>query len=159
MRNWTSESAYPSPERGGWRAKRAGWGLLSMTQQPVAPPPPPARPPPPPRPGGGGGGRRRGGRWVGFALNDATTRAPPAAFGGTLPAKRGGIKLHPCALSVLPPAVTGFDATSVNAITHGALPLFTQLWMVPRCTSTSPAFRCTLPTSSSMSISPEITTA
>ena len=68
-------------------------------------------------------------------------------------------KFHPCAGSVLPPAVTGFEAISVNAITQGALPLFTQLCRVPRCTSTSPALRCTLPISSYMSISPAITTA
>jgi hypothetical protein len=67
---------------------------------------------------------------------------------------------HPTALSTLPPAVTGLAATSTKAMTHGAVPLFTQLWMVPRCTSTSPALRWTLlPSSSSMSISPEITTA
>ena len=71
----------------------------------------------------------------------------------------GRVDAHPCASSGLPPAVTGFAAISVKAITHGAVPLLTQLWMVPRCTSTSPAFRCTLPMSSSMSISPDITTA
>ena len=38
---------------------------------------------------------------------------------------------HPCALSGLPPTVTGFAAMSVNAITQGSVPLFTQLWMVP----------------------------
>jgi hypothetical protein len=59
----------------------------------------------------------------------------------------------------LPPAVTGFADTSTKAMTQGAVPLFTQLWMVPRCTSTSPALRCTLVPSSSMSISPEITVA
>ena len=51
---------------------------------------------------------------------------------------------YPTALSTLPPAVTGFAATSTKAMTQGAVPLFTQLWMVPRCTSTSPALRCTL---------------
>ena len=29
----------------------------------------------------------------------------------------------------------------MKAITQGALPRLTQLWIVPRCTSTSPAFR------------------
>ena len=48
---------------------------------------------------------------------------------------------HPTASSVLPPALTDLAAISTKAITHGAVPLFTQLWMVPRCTSTSPAFR------------------
>ena len=64
---------------------------------------------------------------------------------------------YPTALSSLPPAVTGFAATSTKAMTQGAVPLFTQLWMVPRCTSRSPALRCTLVPSSSMLISPEIT--
>src|SRR5665647_2874535 len=73
---------------------------------------------------------------------------PPAAFGGTLPAKREGLrKSQPCAGKGLPPAVTGLAATSVKAMTQGTVPLFTQLWMVPRCTSTSPALRCTLPIS------------
>src|SRR5262245_19647820 len=67
--------------------------------------------------------------------------------------------VHPSALSVLPPAVTGLASTSAKAIWHGSLPLLTQLWMVPRCTSTSPALRWTLVPSSSMSISPFITTA
>ena len=63
------------------------------------------------------------------------------------------------ASSTLPPAMTGFAPTSTKAMTQGVVPLFTQLWMVPRCTSKSPALRCTLLPSSSMSISPEITVA
>src|SRR5262245_7102766 len=66
------------------------------------------------------------------------------------------IRLHPSALSVLPPAVTGLASTSAKAIWHGSVPLLTQLWMVPRWTSTSPALRWTLVPSSSMSISPFI---
>ena len=34
-----------------------------------------------------------------------------------------------------------FSAIRTKAMTQGAVPLFTQLWMVPRCTSTSPASR------------------
>jgi hypothetical protein len=63
------------------------------------------------------------------------------------------------ALSTLPPTVTGLAPVIAKAMTHGTVPLFTQLWIVPRCTSTSPALRCTLVLSSSMSISPEITVA
>src|SRR5215472_16554208 len=63
------------------------------------------------------------------------------------------------ALSTLPPAVTGLAATCAKATMQGAVPSFTQLWMVPRCTSTSPALRCTLVPSSCISISPEITVA
>lgn len=63
--------------------------------------------------------------------------------------KPAGAYGHPTALSTLPPAVTGFAATNTKAMTQGAVPLFTQLWMVPRCTSTSPALRCTLVPSSS----------
>jgi hypothetical protein len=47
------------------------------------------------------------------------------------------------ALSTLPPAVPAWQRPA-KAMTQGAVPLFTQLWMVPRCTSTSPALRCTL---------------
>lgn len=31
----------------------------------------------------------------------------------------------------MPPALTGLAATSVTAITQGAVPVLTQLWMVP----------------------------
>ena len=56
-------------------------------------------------------------------------------------------------------ACAGFAATRMKAMVQGAVPLFTQLWMVPRCTSTSPAFRCTVLSSNSMSISPDMITA
>jgi hypothetical protein len=51
---------------------------------------------------------------------------------------------YPWALSTSPPTVTGLPAICAKAMTHGTVPLFTQLWMVPRWTSTSPALRCTL---------------
>jgi len=66
---------------------------------------------------------------------------------------------YPWACSTLPPTVTGFAAISTKAITQGSVPRLTQLWMVPRCTRTSPARRCTSVPSSCMSISPESTTA
>ncbi len=50
-------------------------------------------------------------------------------------------------------------STSTKAMRQGLVPRFTQAWFVPRCTSTSPAFRWTSESSSSMSISPDITTA
>ena len=54
----------------------------------------------------------------------------------------------------------GWASISTNAMTHGSVPRFTQLCTVARCTSTSPACRCTsTPSSSSISISPDITTA
>lgn len=42
---------------------------------------------------------------------------------------------------------------------QGSLPRLTQLWIVPRWTSRSPALRWTVESSSSMSISPAMTTA
>src|SRR6266487_877268 len=48
---------------------------------------------------------------------------------------------YPTALSTFPPAVTGLAASCTKAMTQGAVPLFTQLWIVPRCTSKSPALR------------------
>src|SRR5262249_57028405 len=74
-------------------------------------------------------------------------------------APRGDERIHPTALSTLPPAVTGLAATTTNAMTQGALPLFTQLWMGPRCTSTPPPFRWPLGPAASMSISPHNTVA
>src|SRR4029079_612817 len=54
----------------------------------------------------------------------------------------GSLTAHsPWAVSVLPPALPDFADTSVNAITQGSVPLLIQLWIVPRCTSTSPALR------------------
>ena len=41
----------------------------------------------------------------------------------------------------------------------GLVPRLIQLWMVPRCTSTSPALRWTMVPSISMSISPDSTMA
>jgi hypothetical protein len=48
---------------------------------------------------------------------------------------------------------------STKAITQGAADRLIQLWMVPRCTSTSPARRVTTWSSSVMSISPASTIA
>src|SRR5262249_58287972 len=59
-------------------------------------------------------------------------------------APRGDERIHPTALSNLPPAVT---ATSTKAMTQGAVPLFTQLWMVPRCSGglgARPSLGCVL---------------
>ena len=78
---------------------------------------------------------------------------------GTIQSWIGERRGQPWAGSIFPPAVTDFADTSVKAMTHGSLPVFTQLWMVPRWTYTSPALRCTFPTSSSISISPDMTTA
>src|ERR1700736_4959246 len=56
---WSS-LLHPSPRerserRGGWRAKRAGWGGFPPRKQKIqAAPPPPPTPPPHPRRGGGG---------------------------------------------------------------------------------------------------------
>ncbi len=54
----------------------------------------------------------------------------------------------------------GWASMRMKAMTQGASPRLFQLWTVARCTSTSPTCRWTsTPSSSSMSISPEITTA
>src|SRR5262249_40962396 len=66
---------------------------------------------------------------------------------------------HPVAPSTLPARSTGFAATSTKAMTQGSVPGLVQLWLVPRCTSTSPARRCTLAPSISITISPDITMA
>src|SRR6266478_8090844 len=66
---------------------------------------------------------------------------------------------YPRAWSTLSPMVTGFAAINTKAITHGSVPRLTQLWIVPRCTSTSPTLRWTVVSSSSMSTSPDITMA
>jgi hypothetical protein len=42
---------------------------------------------------------------------------------------------------VMPPTSTDFAAIKTMAMTQGALPRLIQSWTVPRCTSTSPAFR------------------
>jgi hypothetical protein len=47
----------------------------------------------------------------------------------------------------------------MKAMRHGSLPRLTQAWIVPCCTSTSPALRWTSESSSSMSISPASTMA
>ena len=70
-----------------------------------------------------------------------------------------GEELSPGQAASSRPRSPDFADTSVKAMTHGSLPVFTQLWMVPRWTNTSPALRCTFPTSSSISISPDMTTA
>src|SRR5579875_373119 len=62
-------------------------------------------------------------------------------------------------VDVVDVAAAALASISTNAMTHGALPRLTQLWIVPRCTKTSPALRCTTSSSSSMSISPERTVA
>src|SRR5215813_14026218 len=48
-----------------------------------------------------------------------------------------------------------FESISTTRIRHGSLPRLTQAWLVACCTITSPGFRCTSPSSSIMSISPE----
>src|SRR5262245_7117851 len=48
-----------------------------------------------------------------------------------------------------------FESISTKRIRHGSLPRLTQAWLVACCTITSPGFRCTSPSSSIMSISPE----
>ncbi len=54
----------------------------------------------------------------------------------------------------------GWASMRMKAMMQGAVPRLFQLWTVARWTRTSPACRCTsTPSSSSMSISPEITTA
>src|SRR5262249_27149746 len=67
---------------------------------------------------------------------------------------------YPWASRRWPPTRTGGALTSTKAITQSSGPWLTQLWIVPRCTSTSPALRLALtPSSSSISIAPDITTA
>ena len=62
--------------------------------------------------------------------------------------------------STRPATSTGVAETRTKAIRHGARPRFTKPWIVPRWMSRSPARRWTVsPSSSSMSISPSITTA
>ena len=62
-------------------------------------------------------------------------------------------------LERLAAGVAGFAAISVNAITHGTLPLFDPIVDGAALHHHVAGLRCTLSVSSSMSISPEITTA
>src|SRR5260370_29355349 len=65
---------------------------------------------------------------------------------------------YPVAFRTLPPTCTALASTRTTASTYGSVPRLTQLWIVPRCTMRPPAFRWTTEPSSSMSISPDMTT-
>src|SRR5262245_61489994 len=57
------------------------------------------------------------------------------------------------------PAQGSLASTRMKAMRHGSLPRLTQAWLVPCCTRTSPAFKWISESSSSMSISPDMTMA
>ena len=86
---------------------------------------------------------------------------PVMAFEAQRTVRERGAALQAGEESVTPGRTPyGWASISTNAMTHGSVPRFTQLCTVARCTSTSPACRCTsTPSSSSISISPDITTA
>jgi DNA-binding response OmpR family regulator len=66
----------------------------------------------------------------------------------------GGYFRHPCFH-----AGGSLASIRMKAMRHGLPLLFTQAWLVPCCTSTSPARMCTSVSSISMSISPSSTMA
>src|SRR6266404_2222556 len=67
--------------------------------------------------------------------------------------------VHQPSLCVADYAGISCASISTKAMRQGRSPRFTQAWLVPCCTSTSPASRCTSESSSSMSIAPSMTMA